>query len=105
MITTSSASTATIIPFPARGTFAGQPDLFRGPSATPSSTTVVGLVIKRVHAPCRRCEAVHFIIGSSAAMHHARLTCAECGAFNGWMSKGEFEYVGMTVAKIGIKDF
>jgi hypothetical protein len=100
MITTHTSSN--IIPFPQRGSFC-QHDLFQA-STTIVSTGIVGLIIKRVHAPCRYCGGVHFIIGSSAAMHSARLTCAECNAWGGWMSRGEFNYAAMTLAKLGTKD-
>jgi hypothetical protein len=34
-------------------------------------------------------------------MHSARLTCACCGAFSGWMSKGEFTFTTMTIERYG----
>jgi len=97
---TTSASTGNVITFPARGLFS-QRDLFLGPSNTPTSTGIVGLIVRTPERPCRTCGAVHFIIGSSAAMHCARLTCAECGAFAGWMSKGNYRYACMSVDKFG----
>jgi hypothetical protein len=102
MLTTSSASsTAKIIPFPSRAS-SGQCDLFVAPSSTTmASTGIVGLAVKMVHRPCRSCGSANFIIGSSAAMHHAGLRCAECNHHGGWMSKGAFTFVRMTIEKFG----
>ena len=90
-----------IIPFRVRG-LPGQRDLFTGPSSTAPSTGVVGLVVTMVHRPCLACGSKSFIVGSSAAMHHARLTCADCEAFAGWLSKGAFTFIRMTVERFGL---
>src|SRR5262245_41051265 len=94
---TSTSTSNNVIPFPG---WHPSGDLFLS-GLTPTSTGIVGLIIKRTHAPCRACGAVHFIIGSSAAMHCARLTCAECGVFSGWLPKGDFTFHRMTVDKFG----
>jgi hypothetical protein len=99
-ITTSTSTNNNVIPFPPRG-LVRQTDLFHGPSSTMASTSIIGLIVKLVHRPCRSCQAVHHIVGSSCAMHSAKLTCAECGRFSGWMSRGEFIYAKMTVERYG----
>jgi hypothetical protein len=100
MLATSSSTTATIIPFPSRG-LPGQSDLFLTPEATVASTGVTGLAVRMIHRACRNCNSTMFIIGSSAAMHHASLRCAECDAHAGWMSRGAYTFVQMTIAKFG----
>ena len=92
-------SSGNVIAFPPRGLFC-QSDLF-APSSTMASTGIVGLIVKLAHRSCRACAATHFIIGSSKAMHCARLSCAECGAFSGWMSRGDFTFARMTVERYG----
>jgi hypothetical protein len=96
-----SSSTANIIPFPPRGSFSQQDDLFLGAASTPTSTGIVGLAVEMLHRPCRDCGSVHFIIGSSVAMHEASVRCAECDRHGGWLSKGARTFIEMTVAKFG----
>jgi hypothetical protein len=98
--TTFSSSSANVIPFPVRY-YRPLDDLFANPTSTAPSTGIVGLAVKMLHRPCRTCGCTDFIIGSSAAMHCARLTCAGCDAFGGWMSQGAFTFTRMTIEKFG----
>jgi hypothetical protein len=101
MLETSSSTSAQIIPFPSRG-LPGQHDLFLGPSSTIASTAgIVGLITEQAHRPCRGCGSVNFVITSFAAMHHAGLRCVECDRHGGWLSKGAFVFLEMTVARFG----
>jgi hypothetical protein len=102
MLTTSSASTTNVIAFPARG-LPGQYDLFLVSSAPPTvpDTGIVGLAVKMMHRPCRWCGSADFTITSSAAMHHAGLRCIACNKHGGWLSKGAFVFLEMTVEKFG----
>ena len=65
------------------------------------STGLVGLIVRMIHRPCPACGCTAFIIGSSAAMHHARLTCIECDRHGGWLSRGAFTFIHMTINKFG----
>jgi hypothetical protein len=56
-----------------------QLDLF-GPPTAPSTLPTIP-----APRPCR-CGGTQAALGSSHAMHAARLTCADCGAFLGWAS-------------------
>ena len=100
MLETFFSTSATIIPFPARGS-TEQLDIFLGPSSTAASSGIIGLAIRLVHRPCRSCGAVHFIITAPVAMHHAGLRCAACDRHNGWLSRGAVTFIQMTVAKFG----
>jgi hypothetical protein len=93
-----SSSASNIITFPP---IPGEYDLFPGPSSTTAGADIVGLAVKMLHRPCRACGSVNFIIGSSKAMHHASLHCAECSYHGGWLSKGAFTFLEMTVDKFG----
>jgi hypothetical protein len=97
------ASTATagsnIIPFPNH--LHEQVGLFASPSSMTPSTGINGLIVAMAHRPCRSCGCESFVIGSSKAMHCARLDCIECAAFGGWLSQGAFTFIRMTVEKFG----
>ena len=94
-IVITASTTTKLIAFPR--TPRRQLDLFGGAATTAPSTAVAGLVVSMIHAPCPACGAVNFIIGSSAAMHSARLTCAGCGGFGGWLSKSAHRIVQATL--------
>jgi hypothetical protein len=84
----SCTNTATIIPFP----------VVHRLRPTPSGG-IVGLVVNLAHRPCRACGSKNFAIGSSKAMHAARLTCTNCGTFGGWLSHGGYAFVSMAVER------
>jgi hypothetical protein len=89
---------ATIIPFPGSPSESG---LFTSSATTPT-TGVTGLAVQMMHRPCASCGSVNFVITSSVAMHHAGLRCIECNRHNGWLSKGAFTFLEMTIAKFGL---
>jgi hypothetical protein len=91
-----------IIPFPVARLPHRQLGLFAGTTSASSSNGIVGLVTTLAHRPCRSCGSVAFTIGSSKAMHNARLTCADCGAFAGWLSKGGCDFIRISVEKYGL---
>jgi hypothetical protein len=95
----SSAVGANIVPFPGR--LHEQLGLFASPSSTTPSTAISGLIVSMAHRPCRSCGCESFVIGSSKAMHTARVDCADCGAFGGWLSRGAFAFIQMTIEKFG----
>jgi hypothetical protein len=59
-----------------------QLDMF---GAVAPSTSIIGLTAI-LPKPCHWCGANSVMIGSSRAMHHARLDCSECGRHRGWAS-------------------
>jgi hypothetical protein len=66
-----------------------------------ASTGTAGLVVKMIHRACRTCGGVDFVIGSSCNMHHASLRCVQCNQHAGWLSRGAYVFIQMTVSKFG----
>lgn len=48
-----------------------------------------------------RCGAATAVIGSSKAMHHAKLVCGQCGKFRAWMSAEAFNFVAAVIDVAG----
>jgi hypothetical protein len=92
-----------VIKFPAARLPHTQLGLFASTANTTTvpSTGITGLAVRMTHRPCRACGSANFTIGSSAAIHSARLDCAECGRFAGWMSRGAYVFIQMTIEKFG----
>jgi hypothetical protein len=76
-----------------------QLDLFVRTPASLASTSVVGLTI--LTEPCLYCGSAAALVGSSCAMHHARLTCCGCGRHVRWLSRQDFQHLTEIVDAIG----
>jgi hypothetical protein len=74
-----------------------QLELFGCTSATLASTSVLGLTIFQ---PCPYCGSTA-VVGSSCAMHSARLTCRGCGRHSRWLSRDDFRRLAEIVGAVG----
>jgi hypothetical protein len=72
-------------------------------TAPSTSTTLVGLTVRldRDTDRDRPCCENRAIVGSTKGMHHASLTCANCGSFRGWLSAEAADFITGTRAKFG----
>jgi hypothetical protein len=73
--------------------------LFCCTSATLASTSVVGLTIST--ELCPRCGSNAAVVGSSCAMHSARLTCCGRGRHARWLSREDFRRLTEIVGAVG----
>jgi hypothetical protein len=76
-----------------------QLDLFSRTPPSLASTSVVGLTIST--EPCLGCGSTVAVVGSSCAMHSARLSCCACGRHSRWLSREDFQLLTETVEAIG----
>jgi hypothetical protein len=72
-------------------------DLF---AATAPSTSLIGLAVL-MPSDCPACGARAAVLGSSRAMHHAAIRCAECDRHRGWVSAAFAAFVGAIVDEFG----
>jgi hypothetical protein len=68
--------------------------------STTLSTSPVGLVIEHDRA-CPHCGTAAVVIGSSAKMHAARLTCCSCVRHCGWLSGQTHQFVSEIINHFG----
>jgi len=68
--------------------------------STALSTSPVGLVIEQDRA-CPHCGTAEMVIGSSANMHAARLTCCGCGRHCSWLSGQTHQFVSEIITHFG----
>ena len=52
-----------------------------------SPPSLIGRLLNDIGRRCGRCDGVRFTAGPASGPHAARLDCAGCGAFAGWLSK------------------
>jgi len=76
-----------------------QLDLFGRTATSLASTSVVGLTIRT--DPCSRCGGTAALVGSSCAMHSARLNCFGCGRHVRWLSRQDFQRLTEIVDAVG----
>jgi hypothetical protein len=74
-----------------------QLDLF---GLTPPSTSPLTGQHVRLDRPCR-CGSDIAIVGSSRSVHAARLSCASCGAFVGWLPQATASWLINIVTRFG----
>jgi hypothetical protein len=72
-------------------------DLF---AATAPSTSLIGLAVL-MPSDCPACGARAAVLGSSRAMHHAAIRCAECDRHRGWVSAAFAAFVGAILDEFG----
>jgi hypothetical protein len=76
-----------------------QLDLFNCTPTALASTGVAGLTI--LTGPCPRCGNTAALVGSSCAMHCARLSCCGCGRHVRWVSRQDFQRLSNIVDAVG----
>ena len=76
-----------------------QLDLFGRTPASLASTSVVGLTILTDSCPC--CGSAAALVGSSCAMHSARLNCSGCGRHVRWLSREDVRRLTEIVDAVG----
>jgi hypothetical protein len=75
----------------------GQLDLF---ATVKPSTSALGVLIVEPSA-CGCCGANVAVLGSSCGPHFARRTCANCGAFRGWLPADALAFVNKQIDTAG----
>jgi hypothetical protein len=75
-----------------------QLDLF-GCTTAPSSNSLLGTRVKLSRADAC-CDNI-VTLGPSKSMHAARMHCATCGTFRGWLSIEAADFITATGAKFG----
>jgi hypothetical protein len=72
------------------------------PQSPQSQSPLIGLrVVLADRDPCRRCGGGQVVLGSSASIHAAGMTCACCGAFRGWLGKEAATFITQRDAPTG----
>jgi hypothetical protein len=77
-----------------------QLNLFEPIPATSSSSPLIGLRVQLPRA-CSNCGGSIGVVGSSAAMHAARINFAACNAFCRWLAQREADFLVAVSKKFG----
>jgi hypothetical protein len=72
---------------------------FESSTTAATSTSVRGLTVLLPGA-CS-CGSRNAVVGSSSGPHYARIVCARCSKWRGWMSATSFNFVAEIIDQFG----